>query len=175
MDRAHQAFDDAELVVNNLCQRRQAVGRARCIGDLASDGVRLVYMRLKHTYHSVFGVVRVKVNPDDKHRGIRRRRGDDDLLSTTLQMGRCSNEDNSVTFTDRLRKYSLIDGGENTRRLNDVVGANRTPLDVGRIALLEDRDAETVDDKLSVPGLHFTLEAAVDRVVLEHVDLNLHS
>jgi hypothetical protein len=29
----------------------------------------------------------------------------------------------------------------------------------------------TVDDELSVPGLHFTLEAAVDRVVLEHVNL----
>jgi hypothetical protein len=76
---------------------------------------------------------------------------------------------------DRLRKYPLFDRSENTRRLDDILGADSTPRDVARITLLVDRDAVTVDDELAVPGLHFTLEAAVDRVVLEHVNLIIYS
>lgn len=41
----------------------------------------------RDTYDFVRGVVAVQVNTDDVHRGIGRRRGDDDLLGTTLQMG----------------------------------------------------------------------------------------
>ena len=33
VDRGHQALDDAELVVEHLGHRRQAVGRARGVGD----------------------------------------------------------------------------------------------------------------------------------------------
>ena len=77
--------------------------------------------------------------------------------------------------TYRFRKYSLFDRGENTGRFYDVLGAGRTPRDAARIALLEDRDAVTVDDELAVLALHFTLEASVDRVILEHVNLNIRS
>lgn len=87
MNCAHQALDDTILVVNNLCKWCQAIGRAGCVGDLVNDIMRLGYVRLRHTYHRVFGFIRVKVNATDIHRGVGRRRGDDDLLSAALQMG----------------------------------------------------------------------------------------
>ena len=89
VNRAHQALDDAEIVVNDLCEGRQAVGRARRIGDLTNDEVRLEYMRLTNTYHSVFGIVRVKIDTTNKHGCICRGRRDDNFLGTTLQVSRC--------------------------------------------------------------------------------------
>jgi hypothetical protein len=67
---------------------------------------------------------------------------------------------------------SLVDGGENTRRFDHVFCANRTPIDVARVALLEDSDGVTIDDKLAIFGLNISFEAAVDRVILEHINLN---
>ena len=54
--RGHQAFDDAEVVVDHLGQRRKAVGRARCVGN---DG---------HV-----ALVGFLVNAHDEHRRIRMR------------------------------------------------------------------------------------------------------
>src|SRR6266404_1659062 len=88
VDGGHQALNDAKLIVNDLCKGRQAVGRAGRVGDLSrSDSVRPEHMGLRNTYHSVFGVIRFKVNATDKHRSIGRWRRDDNLLSATLQMG----------------------------------------------------------------------------------------
>lgn len=86
MNRAHQALNDAELVVNDLCKGRQAVGRAGCIGNLTSDRLRIEYIPLVNTYHRIFGVVRVKIDADNIHGGICRGRRDDNLLGTTLQV-----------------------------------------------------------------------------------------
>lgn len=77
------------------------------------------------------------------------------LLGTTLKMGR-----------------SLLVGGEDTGGLNDVLGASLAPGDVGGVALLVHLDGLAVDDKVTglVDG-DVTLEIAVGRVVLQHVDL----
>ena len=86
MNRAHQTLHDAKLVVNDLCKGCQAVGRAGRIGNLISNSVSPRYMRLVNTYHSVFGVVRVKIDTANKHGSICRGRRDDNLLGTTFQV-----------------------------------------------------------------------------------------
>ena len=71
VDRGHQALDDAELVVEHLGHRRQAVGRARRVGD-----------------HVVAGRV-VQLVVDAHHDGdvvVGGRRGDDDLLGAGVDV-----------------------------------------------------------------------------------------
>lgn len=91
---------------------------------------------------------------DNEHGGISRRCRDDNLLGSTLQVS-----------------SSLLLGGEDTGRLDDVLGAGAAPLDGGRVTLIEDSDLTTVDDELAVLGADLTLEAAVSGIVFEHVDL----
>ena len=50
------------------------------------QGKNRVYMPMINAYHRVFGVVRVKIDAANKHGGICRRRRDDNLLGTTLQV-----------------------------------------------------------------------------------------
>lgn len=100
----------------------------------------------------VGGVVRVEVHANDEHGRVSRGRRDDDLARTTLEVGR-----------------SLLSGGEHTSRLDDVVGAVLAPGDGSGVTLSEDGDLLAVDNELAVAGAHLTVEAAVDRVVLEHV------
>lgn len=69
MDGGHQTLDDAEIVVNDLGERSQAVGCAGCIGD-----------------DLVAGVVRIQVDTTHEHRGISGRSRDDDLLGPTLEV-----------------------------------------------------------------------------------------
>ena len=66
--------------------------------------------------------------------------------------------------------YALVDGGENTGGLDDVVGADRSPVDVGRVLLLEDGDRLALNEELTVLGLDGALEATVGGVVFQHVD-----
>ena len=66
----------------------------------------------------------------------------------------------------------LLDGGEDTGGLDDVGGADGAPGDGGGVLLGEDGDLVALDDKLAVADLDMALEAAVDGVVLEHVDLH---
>ena len=56
-------------------------------------------------------------------------------------------------------------------RLDNVLGASRSPVDVGGVALSEDGDRLAVDDELAILSLDGAFEATVDGVVLEHVDL----
>ena len=70
MNRRHQAVNDAEIVVDDLSQRRQAVGGAACIG---------------HDVH-ISGVL-VLIDAHDEHRRIGGRSGDNDLLGAGLEMG----------------------------------------------------------------------------------------
>ena len=65
----------------------------------------------------------------------------------------------------------LVNGGEDTSGLDDVVSANGTPRDVRGVLLGEDRDGLALNDELAILGLDGTLVASVDGVVLEHVDL----
>lgn len=46
------------------------------------------------------------------------------------------------------------------------------PRDLGGVLLNEDRDLVALDDQLAVLLAHVTLEAAVGRIVLEHVNLH---
>lgn len=64
---------------------------------------------------------------------------------------------------------SLLDGGEDTGGLDNVVGTDRAPGDGRGVFLTEDGDGLAVDDELTVLGLDGALEAAVYGVVLEHV------
>ena len=55
--------------------------------------------------------------------------------------------------------------------LDDVLGTSGRPGDVGGVALVEDGDGLASNEELSIFGVDVILEAAVDGVVLEHVDL----
>jgi hypothetical protein len=140
VDGGHETLDDAELVVDNLGEGRKAVGRAGRVGD---DGV--------------LGVVRLKVDTADEHGCVSRGRRNDDLLGSTLQVGR-----------------GLLGCGEDTGRLDDIMGANGAPGDIGGVLLGKDRDGLALDPELAILGLYSALEAAVDGVILEHVDLKAH-
>jgi hypothetical protein len=133
------------VVVDNLGEWGQAVGGARGVGD-----------------DLVLGLVGVEVDTADEpctrkpdsaslashqsssHGGVSRGSRDDDLLGTALEMS-----------------AGLVNGGEDTGRLDDVVGASLAPLDVGRVALAVDDDGLVVDVKLAVLDLDGALEAAV--------------
>ena len=69
VDSGHQPLDDTEIVVDDLGERSQAIGRAGRIRD-----------------DSVLGVVCLQVDATNEHWGISGRGGDDDLLGATLQM-----------------------------------------------------------------------------------------
>ena len=56
---------------------------------------------------------------------------------------------------------SLVDGGEDTGSLNDVLGTGRRPLDLGGVSLVEDGDGLVVDVELAVLDLHGSLESTV--------------
>lgn len=57
--------------------------------------------------------------------------------------------------------------------LNDVLGTNRSPLDVAGVPLTKNVNRLAVDVKFSVLGVDVAFEAAMDGVVLEHVNLHI--
>ena len=80
------------------------------------------------------------------------RRGDDHLLGSAVDVG--------------LRLGGV---GEDAGRLHHDVGADLTPWQRGRIALLEDPDRLAVDGDVVGGGDHVALQPAQDRVVLQQV------
>lgn len=70
VDGGHEAFDDAELVVEDLGERSQAVGGAGGVGDDLG----------------ALGIVGLEVDTADEHRSVSGRSSDDDLLGTTLDV-----------------------------------------------------------------------------------------
>mmetsp|Transcript_23903 Transcript_23903/g.76897 ORF Transcript_23903/g.76897 Transcript_23903/m.76897 type:complete len:296 (-) Transcript_23903:40-927(-) len=105
--------------------------------------------RVRDDVHRRF--VFLQVHAADEHGRVRRRRGNHNLLRPALEMG-----------TRFLRRR------EHPRRLDDVLGAARRPLDVRRILLPKDLDRLPVHHE-AVADLHRTGEHAVGRVVLHHV------
>jgi hypothetical protein len=80
------------------------------------------------------------------------RRGDDDLLGAAVDVG-----------------LGLGRVGEEAGGLDDDVGADLAPVELGRVALGEDRiDLPSDGDRVVVVG-DVAVEAAEDRVVLEQV------
>ena len=63
----------------------------------------------------------------------------------------------------------LLLGQEQARGLNDVLGADLLPGQVGGVTLGVHGDAAAIDDNALVAGGHVGLEPAVHGVVLEHV------
>ena len=96
VNRGHETFFDADGFVQCIGNWRQAVRRARRVG---------------HDVHG--GLVGLEVHAADEHGRVRRRRGDDDLLRATFQVG-----------AGRFRF------GEDARGLDDVVRAAGGPVDV---------------------------------------------
>lgn len=123
------------------------------------------------TYDSVLGVVSIEVDTADEHGSVRRRGRDNDLLRTTLQVGRGPIEGH-VRYKSSTEGAicALFGSGEDTSGLDDVLSTNGGPVDVGGVLLLEDRDSLALNPELAILGLDATLEAAVDGIVLEHVD-----
>jgi len=70
MDSGHETLNDAEVVMDDLCEGSKAVGCARGVGD-----------------DLVLGIIGVQVDAADEHGRICGRCRDDDLLGTALQMG----------------------------------------------------------------------------------------
>ena len=62
---------------------------------------------------------------------------------------------------------SLLLGGENTGRLDNVLGTGAAPLDVGRVTLVEDGDLRAVDNKLAILVRDLSLEATVCGIIFE--------
>ena len=65
---------------------------------------------------------------------------------------------------------ALFGSGEDTSGLDDVLGTDGSPGDVGGVTLGKDLDGLSLDPELAILGLDGALEATVDGVVLEHVD-----
>lgn len=98
--------------------------------------------------------VLLQVDTDDEHGGISRRSRDDDLLGTSLQVSR-----------------GLLLGGEDTSGLDDVLSTRGSPWDVGGVTLLGEGNLLAVDSEAVVIRGDRAVEAAVGRVILEHVGL----
>jgi hypothetical protein len=60
--------------------------------------------------------------------------------------------------------------GEDTSRHHDIFITSITPFDVSRISLLEDSNVLPIDDKFLILSLDYTVELAMDKAILEHVD-----
>jgi len=60
---------------------------------------------------------------------------------------------------------SLVDGGEDTGGLNDVLGTSGRPLDLGGVSLVEDGDGLVVDVELAVLDLTGSLESTVGLII----------
>ncbi len=99
VNRGHQALDDAELIVDDLGQRSQAVGGARGVAE-----------------HRVGRVEGPLVDTADIHGRVGRRGGDDHTLGASLDV-----------------RLALVDGGEHTGGLHDVLSARRSPRYVDRV------------------------------------------
>jgi hypothetical protein len=126
VDRGHEPLLEAELVVDDLGQWRQAVGGAGRVGDN-------VHARL----------VRGVVDAHDEHGGVGRRGRDDDLLRSTLEMSRrlVDGGEDSRGF-DHVVRPGIAPG--NLARVHLVEDADR---------LLVDADALLVNDgDLSLVG-----------------------
>jgi hypothetical protein len=61
-------------------------------------------------------------------------------------------------------------GVEDTSRLQNLLGINITPFDVGIILLLEDGDGLPID-KFSILNLNWAVGLTVGTVILKHVNL----
>jgi hypothetical protein len=111
----------------------------------------------------VFRLVGIKIDSAHKHGCIGRGSRDDDLLGSSLKMGRC-----------------LVNRGENTRRLDDVLSLAQfkngsyistalSPWNVCGVTFTIDINLVSVDDQFAAFGVDITLESSMCGIILEHV------
>ena len=74
--------------------------------------------------------------------------------------------------SSRRAYLSLVEGCEDTGGLDDVVSTIGRPGNLRRVLLHVHCDGMAVHDQLPVLGRNGALEIAVDRVILEHVNLH---
>lgn len=58
-------------------------------------------------------------------------------------------------------RTSLVDSGENTSRLNHVIGSRVAPFDVSGVLLVVNSNGLVVDVKLAILGLDVTFETTM--------------
>lgn len=100
-----------------------------------------------------FALVGVVVDAEHKHRRV--------------VLGRCRQDHLLGARVEVLLRGFL--GQEQAGGLDHHVGADCIPLEVGRIAFLGQADLVAVDDQRVAVDRHIGLEAAMHRVVLQHV------
>mmetsp|Transcript_46805 Transcript_46805/g.105878 ORF Transcript_46805/g.105878 Transcript_46805/m.105878 type:complete len:327 (+) Transcript_46805:244-1224(+) len=124
VDRSHESFDDSELVVDGLCERRQAIRRAA-----------------RHRHHRVLrSVVLGMVHPHDQHRGVvLGGGGDNDLLRAPL----------GPQVERRLGR-----GGEHPSGLDHILGPRALPIQLARVPAVEQDDPMTLNEDGANGGLH---------------------
>lgn len=70
-----------------------------------------------------------------------------------------------------LRTYRcFLDGREHAGGLDDILGTDLRPRNRLRFAFAENGNLISIDNEVVIFGLDFSLELAVGRVILEHVD-----
>jgi len=137
----HETGLDAEVVIENLGDRSEAVGGARCVGNdllaLVGIGVDTAYEHVSLT--TVFTLLG--------------RSGENYILSACLEM-----------------LLGTIHGQIETGGLNDVLGAYLSPLDVLCIPLSEDADILSVyNESVIILYGNLTVETAVHGIILKKI------
>ena len=114
MDGGHKSLLDSEVIVDYLSKGSKAIGGTRSVGNnVLGGGVFLL------------------VDSHYVHRGVARRSRDDNLLSSSVKMGRC-----------------LLDSGENSGGLTNVFSSRSLPSNISGVTLSEELNtASSIDDK----------------------------
>ena len=98
--------------------------------------------------HSKTLVILLVIDAHHEHRGVSGGGGDDDLLGSSLVVS-----------------SGLLQSGEHSGGLHNVLGPDRAPGDGGGIPLTEDGDGVTVNHQLPVHCRHLSLVLTVGGVV----------
>merc|ERR1719253_1100246 len=136
MDSGHQTFLQSKLIIDNLGKRGQTVGGAGSIGD---------------NIHA--GLILFLVDSHNEHGGISRRSRDDNLLGTSLHVGR-----------------GTFNGGEGTSGLNNIVNTGITPSNFGGVHFFKHSDGLSINlNGLVINALNSSRVNSVGGIMLEHV------
>ena len=94
--------------------------------------------------------------------------------STTVTSSFFAGAEMITFFTEPRRCFGGVLGiGEFARRFNDDLGAQRRPIDLGRIFRRENFELLAVNDDRVAVGFHVGAQRAEDRVVLQQVSQRL--
>ena len=138
----HEAFDDADLLMQNLAGGGQRVRGARGVRDALHRRLQLAVVDAQHD-----GGVRLILGRGGQQHALGA--GRDVRIVAGLAVGGA--------------------GGEPAGGLQHDIHAHLAPRQLGRVFLVEDRDLFAVDDDGGSLDLDLAREFALGRVVLEHI------